>query len=108
MPQGRETEFAFITSGSTTNAVGALIFRIEDQALTFRSFAVNSLTIASGTATFSGTGTLNGTSGFTFKAVAKQVPYARGTFEISIFAPGATNPSYFVSGPLSEGLVIVR
>jgi hypothetical protein len=108
MPQGRETEFAFITSGSTTNAVGALIFRIEDQALTFRSFAVNSLTIASGTATFSGTGTLNGTPGFTFKAVAKQVPYARGTFEISIFAPGATNPSYFVSGPLSEGLVIVR
>jgi hypothetical protein len=66
------------------------------------------LTIASGTATFSGTGTLNGTSGFTFKAVAKQVPYARGTFEISIFAPGATTPSYFVSGPLSEGLVIVR
>ncbi|HEY6959468.1 MAG TPA: hypothetical protein VI814_11645 [Candidatus Limnocylindria bacterium] len=111
---GKKVNFGFnvkYQSGSTI-PTGSVLVQLKDSNMTFRASTFSWMVIDSVTggkrATYEGTGTVNGVSGYSFRVTAQDL--VPDTFEIRIWdATSSFNaPLYSVSGPVSGGSITIH
>jgi hypothetical protein len=107
--QNLRATFAFNVGYLGSASTFTYSFRSSSQAVQFVSTTVSEIALSGSTARFSGSGTLNGTSGYSFAVSATDGGAAgSGLDTVSITITGPNNYFYFTNGTVTGGDVVVH
>ena len=106
---GVKANFGFNVKFDANNLPkGNIELKVNETKLTIKSTTIDWMVINGTVATFQGTATVNGVSGYSFRAVANDA--SPNKFEIAVWnsASSLDSPLYFVSGSLGGGSIQVH